>query len=347
MNYIGSKHSIVDFLEESILDFTKGQGKVFCDIFAGTGVVGKRFKSLGYDVIANDIQYYSYVINKHYIENNGCIKFSKLKNLGIEDVFIYLNKLSNYYGCIYYEYTIEGTFNKEYKRQYFTLENALKIDSIRDQIEKWYKKDMINKNEYYYLLTCLLESADKVANTASVYEAFLKKFKRSAQKVMELKPLDIIINNETNNKVYIEDSNELIKKISGDILYLDPPYNKRKYATNYHILETIAFGDYPNIKGKTGIRKDEFKSNFNKKEKVLEAFEQLIKDSKFKYIFLSYNDEGIMSLEEIENIMKKYGEYKRYEKNHKRYKANKDKETTKKTTVEYLHALKRKEDIDG
>lgn len=343
MNYIGSKHSIIDFLEESIIDFTKNEGKVFCDIFAGTGVVGKRFKLLGYDVIANDIQYYSFVINKHYIENNGNINFTKLKELGIEDVFVYLNKLSDYYGCMYFEYTTEGTFTKQYQRQYFTLENALKIDSIRNKIEKWYKKDLINKNEYYYLITCLLESADKVANTASVYEAFLKKIKRSAQKKMEIKPLDIIVNKDTFGKVYIEDSNKLIKKISGDILYLDPPYNKRKYATNYHVLETIAYGDYPNVKGKTGIRKDGFKSDFNNKEKVLESFEEIIKEANFKYVFLSYNDEGIMSLKDIENIMKKYGKYQRYEKNHKRYKANKDKEISKKTTIEYLHALKKGE----
>ncbi len=340
MNYIGSKHSIADFLEESIVDFTKGEGKVFCDIFAGTGIVGKRFKKLGYDVIANDIQYYSYVINKHYIENSDNLMFLKLKDEGIDDVFNYLNKLSGYYGCIYNQYTLEGTFNKAYKRQYFTLENAIKIDSIRDQIDKWYKTEMINRYEYYYLVACLLEAADKVANTASVYEAFLKKLKRSAQKKLELKPLEII-NIKSNSKVYMEDSNKLIRKVKGDILYLDPPYNSRKYDSNYHILETIAYGDYPNVKGVTGVRNSCFKSDFNKKNKVLEAFEDLIKNAQFKYIFLSYNDEGLMSLEQIESIMKKYGNYKRYERYHKRYKANKNKETVKKTTIEYLHALKK------
>lgn len=139
MNYIGSKHSIIDFLEESILDFTKGDGKIFCDIFAGTGIVGKRFKKLGYNVIANDIEYYSYVLNKHYLENNKIPTFSKLKELGI-DVFKYLNELADYYGCMYDKYTYEGTFNKENTRKYFTLENALKIDSIRDRIENGIKQ---------------------------------------------------------------------------------------------------------------------------------------------------------------------------------------------------------------
>lgn len=337
MNYIGSKHSILDFIESSILDFTKEEGHTFCDIFAGTAVVALRFKMNGYDCITNDLQYYSYVLSKHYIENNEEIIFKGLKKIGIDDVFIYLNKLDNYKGFIYNNYTLEGSNS----RQYFTEYNAIKIDSIRNQIEKWYKKGNIVENEYYYLISCLLEAADKVANTASVYEAFLKNIKRSAQNDLELKPLPIPINKKTINKVYIEDSNELIKHIKGDILYLDPPYNARKYSSNYHILETIAYGDYPLIKGKTGVRTDAIRSDYNSSINVKKAFEEIIKNAKFKYIFLSYNDEGIMSLEEIEEILKKYGHYQRYEKNHKRYKANKDKETTKKTTIEYLHALKK------
>lgn len=340
MNYIGSKHSIIDFIEESILDVVGYDKKyTLCDIFAGTGVVGKRFKSIGYNIISNDNQYYSYVINKHFIENNDNITFNKLRLNGIENVFIYLNKLDNYKGFIYKNYTEEGTKDSNYTRMYFTIENAIKIDSIRNQIEKWYKSDLISKFEYYYLLTCLLEAADKVANTASVYEAFLKKMKRSAQNKLEIKELPILINKNTSNIVYKEDCNELIKHICGDILYMDPPYNARKYNTNYHILETIAYGDMPEIKGKTGIRCDGTTSKFNIKNEAINALEDIIKNAKFKYIFLSYNDEGIMNIDDIENIMRKYGTYKRYEKNHKRYKANKDKEVTKKTTIEYLHVL--------
>lgn len=342
MNYIGSKHSIIDFIEEAIVDYSGDvKNKTFCDIFAGTGVVGKRFKELGCNVIANDNQYYSYVINKHYISNNKQITFDKLKKSNIDDVFIYLNKVENYKGFIYKNYTEEGTKDLQYTRMYFTEENAIKIDSMRNQIEKWFKSEQITNDEYFYLLTCLLESADKVANTASVYEAFLKKFKRSAQNKIELKELPILINENTNGKVYKEDCNSLIKNIKGDILYMDPPYNSRKYNTNYHILETIAYGDMPEIKGKTGIRCDGISSKFNSKNEVISAMDDLIKNANFKYIFLSYNDEGIMSIDDIEKIMKKYGEYRRYEKFHKRYKASKNKEIDKKTTIEYLHALKK------
>ena len=87
MNYIGSKHSIIDFIWESIIDVVGDKKNYsFCDIFAGTGVVGRYFKSYGYDIIANDNQYYSYVINKHFIENNDNITFSKLRSIGIDNV---------------------------------------------------------------------------------------------------------------------------------------------------------------------------------------------------------------------------------------------------------------------
>lgn len=345
MNYIGSKHSILDFIEESILDVV-GDDKNYtlCDIFAGTGVVGRRFKINGYNIIANDNQYYSYVINKHFIENNGEITFDKLKKNGIDDVFIYLNKLDNYKGFIFNNYTEEGTKDNDIKRMYFTSLNAIKIDSIRDKIEKWYKEELINSNEYYYLITCLLEAADKVANTASVYEAFLKKTKRKAQEDLVLKELPVVINKDTNNVVYKEDCNQLIKHISGNILYMDPPYNERKYSTNYHILETIAYGDMPEIKGVAGSRCDGIISKFNSRKNALDALEDLIKNAKFKYVFLSYNDEGIMNIDDIKKIMEKYGIYRRYEKNHKRYKASKDKEVSKKTTIEYLHVLIKEEE---
>jgi len=38
--------------------------KIFCDIFAGTGIVGRTFKKEVKQVISNDLEHYSYVLNK-------------------------------------------------------------------------------------------------------------------------------------------------------------------------------------------------------------------------------------------------------------------------------------------
>lgn len=342
MNYIGSKFSILSYIDEVIEDFTKTQKEiVFCDIFAGTGVVSKYFKEKGYNIISNDIEYFSYVILKGLIENSDELKFEKLSKKHI-DPFVCLNGLHGKRGFIYKNYTLEGTKKSEFKRNYFTSENARKIDAIRIKIEKWYKKSLITDGEYFYLLACLLEAADKIANTASVYEAFLKNTKRSAEKVIVIKPLELIFKNK-KYEIYNENSRNLISKIKGDILYLDPPYNTRRYDTNYHMLETIALYDNPKIKGVTGIRvEDTKKSNYCMKNKALLELEELIKNANFKYILLSYNDEGIISIDDIEKMMKKYGKYKRYEKMHKRFKSDNNREYKKNYTIEYIHCLEKK-----
>ncbi len=341
MNYIGSKYSILSYIDEVIEDFVKPKKVVtLCDIFAGTGSVSRYFKEKGYNIISNDIEYFSYVTGKALIENSDELRFSKLYQKHI-DPFICLNGLNGKKGFIYKNYSLGGTKKKEFKRQYFSDENAKKIDDCRMKIEKWKKKRLITDGEYYYLIACLIEAADKVANTASVYEAFLKELKKSAQKPMIVSPLELIFKNK-KYEIYNEDSKELIKKIKGDILYLDPPYNSRKYDTNYHILETIALYDNPKIKGKTGVRiENTKKSNYCLKDKAPLELEDLIKNAKFKYILLSYNDEGIIPIEEIESIMKKYGNYKRYEKRHKRFKADNSREYKKNYTIEYIHCLEK------
>jgi adenine-specific DNA-methyltransferase len=129
---------------------------------------------------------------------------------------------------------------------YFSDENAMKCDAIRIQIEKWREEKIISEEEYYFLLASLLENVDKVANTASVYGAFLKNLKKSAQNIFQLKPANFYLNDD-ENKVYNLDVNDLIKNTSHDVVYLDPPYNTRQYGANYHLLETIAKYDNPKI----------------------------------------------------------------------------------------------------
>ena len=105
------------------------------------------------------------------------------------------------------------------------------------------------------------------------------------------------------------DSNDLIKNIEGDILYLDPPYNERQYSANYHLLNTIALYDNFIPKGKTGLRVYN-RSNYCKKSVVAKELEELVKNAKFKYIFISYNNEELMSEDEVKSIIEKYGKYK-------------------------------------
>lgn len=341
MNYIGSKYSLIDFLETSIdktlklyNETRKPSEMVFADLFAGTGVVSGSFKKQGYSIIANDIQYYSYVITKHMIENNGNLNSERCKQLIDE-----LNRLDGAEGFIYKNYSYGGTEGQEFRRMYFSDYNAKKCDAIRITIENWLQQEKIDEHEYFFLLGSLLNSIDKYANTASVYGAYLKKLKKSALKEMELTALPIM-RGAVECKVYNEDISKLIKNVSGDILYLDPPYNARQYCANYHLLETIARYDNPKITGKTGLRDyTNQKSVFCVKNKVADAFDELIKNAGFKYIFMSYNNEGLMPLETIEKIMKNYGDYKIYTKQYRRFKADNARDCKSDSTTEYLHCL--------
>ena len=351
MNYIGSKLSLLDFLEQSINKVvSKKDNNIFCDLFAGTGAVGSHFKKKGFKVIANDIQYYSYVLNRHYIGNHKLLNFSKLfntisslKNIKLDNrkdfVCSYLNNLVGVKGFIYKNYCLGGTEKKEVQRLYFSDENGMRCDAIRQRIEEWKNKKLINDNEYYFLLTTLLESIDKNANTASVYGAFLKKLKKTALKSLVLKPAELIINDQ-DHEVFNDDINKVVKNIKGDVLYLDPPYNHRQYASNYHILETIAKYDNPEIHGKTGLRNyKEQKSLYCSRVEVKNAFKDLIIKANVKYIFLSYNNEGLMTPNDVKEIMSLKGKYGVFTQEYNRFKADKTENRSFKAnkTVEYLH----------
>ena len=333
MNYIGSKYSLLDFLEttiEKITGYKNGDDFIFGDLFAGTGIVGQTYKAKGCKVIANDIQYYSYVLNKHFIENSCELDRELLDKL---------NALTPVEGFIYKNYC-EGSGSG---RNYFTNENGIKCDAMRIELERLHQSGEISDNLYFYYLSSLINSIDKYANTASVYGAFLKHIKKSAQKSFQLELLPIISGRV--GEVYNEDINELIKRISGDVLYLDPPYNARQYCSNYHVLETIARYDYPKLNGVTGLRDStDQKSKFCSKRMVIDTFDDLIKNVQFKYIFLSYNNEGRMSLDNIKDIMSKYGEYKFFTKEYRRFKADRDenRNIAANSTNEYLHCLIKK-----
>ncbi|MGI8669625.1 MAG: DNA adenine methylase [Aridibacter sp.] len=330
MNYIGSKHKLSKFIKSEIKKVVgEMDDKVFCDLFAGTGAIGRTFKKESKKIIANDFEYYSYVLNRNYIGNHEEIEW-----------FNQVNELENIEG-------IKGFIYKNYclgsgsKRQYFSDENGKRIDGIRQKIEFWKEKKEIDENQYYFLLSTLLENADAVANTASVYGAYLKHLKKSAQKTLQLKPASFDLN-KAEHEVFNEDANSLIKRIEGDVLYLDPPYNARQYGSNYHLLNTIAKYDDFTPKGKTGLRKYK-RSLYCQKREVENVFENLIKNADFKYIFLSYNNEGLLSADEIRKTLSKYGRYDLATIEYQRFKADKTENRNHKAseTLEYLHILEK------
>lgn len=323
MRFIGSKVLLLKEIEK-VIKSNISHAKVFCDIFAGTSTVGRYFKK-DYRIISNDLLYFSYVLQRASIGINQHPKFTRIKEfLGVDPIsFLEIKDiaLTDFIDTPFVYENYSPTEKSE--RRYFTNENALRIDFIRQTIEKWRAEKLITEDEYFYLLAGLIEAIPFISNIAGTYGAYLKHWDKRAYKKLELVKLDLY-NNEKENTCYNQDSNQLIKTIEGDILYIDPPYNQRQYAPNYHILETVARYDNPEIKGKTGLRPyQDIKSKYCVKKDVLNSFNDLIKNANFKHIIVSYSTEGIMSEKEIEETLKTYGNektFKLYKIPYRRYK---------------------------
>jgi adenine-specific DNA-methyltransferase len=300
-NYIGSKYKLLDFLIQSIQGYTGKTIKElssFGDLFCGTGVVTERFIKEGANtIVSSDIQYYSAVVSSVFTDKN--IDKIKIKNIIIE-----LNNLplrepleSDF---IYHNYSVS--------RFYLTKENALKTDIIRQRIEEL--KQSITDEEYNILLKTLLYAVIKVSNVASVFGAFLKTYKKSSKADIHLE--NFFIENLINYDIscefntYCSNIYDILEcTLDLNVVYLDPPYNSRNYSSNYHLLETIAKYDYPNIKGVTGLREEPQENSklFCMKKSAYSEFEKLISCIKSKYIFMSYNSEGILLKEDIIEIL--------------------------------------------
>ena len=337
MRYIGSKLRLTNFIESSIKKYCGEDlsDKVFCDIFAGTGAVGRTFSPMVKKVIANDLEKYSYIAN--YVQLKGYnhevwekffdgIKYAQQH----DDISPIIDINRN----IIEAYTEGGSKN----RLFFSKENGEKIQFTRNRLSLLAKD--FNFNDYFAILYTIMEGADKVANTMSTYGMFASKLKANTLKPVEFKEPKIAENAGSHNEVYIADANELIKEIKGDILYLDPPYNQRRYSSYYFPLNAIAENMAPDTDTKSGVKNDECnKSDYNSKKDVARALEDLIKNADFEWIFLSYNNEGLLSFDEIKSIFEKYGNYWVESTDYQRYKADNSRKQAADSVIEYIHVL--------
>lgn len=304
MRYLGNKTRMINNIDAFISELGI-KGNVFCDLFAGSSSVADYFKDK-YQIIANDLLASSCVFAEAKIKNGSTPKFMKFKKEYGTDPFTYFTNKEYEFSenhFIWMNYSPKG------ERKFFTEEVANKIDGIRLELDELKLKEIIDSNEFNFILASLLETIMGMSNTTGTYEAFLKEWDKRAFKSFNLLPLEMknAKLKSKNNIVYNEDSNSLIKKISGDILYLDTPYTITDYNSAYHLLETIVKYDSPEIRGITGRRvKKADKSKYSTQNKVAEAYEDLIKNASFKHIIISYSTQSLLPIENLLNMLKKY-----------------------------------------
>ena len=303
MRYLGSKAKLIKFIHDTFKKFNI-EGQVFCDLFAGTSCVADSFKG-EYEIIANDFMRYSYCFSKAKLRFGSTPLFENFFSKFNQGIFEWLNENANKksnYSFIYDNYSPIG------ERMFFTESNAKKIDCIRSLIEQLYVEQLVDENEYYFLLASLLDCVTKYSNTSGTYEAFFKFWDNRALKDFVIEPIEFN-QSETIKEctIYQENSNDLLRKIHGDILYVDPPYTVTQYASAYNVLETIALKDVPKIKGVGGKRdKGVCVSNYCYKKKAIYEFEDLFRQAQFTHIVIRYSHQGVVALSELIELAKKF-----------------------------------------
>ncbi|WP_225744451.1 DNA adenine methylase [Marinilactibacillus sp. Marseille-P9653] len=302
MRYLGNKTKLLPFIDEVIKKYNI-TGEVFADLFAGTSAVSDHMKGK-YKIITNDFMYYSFVFSKAKTLNFELPKFEYFINQYLITPFEWLNSRKytpDEHYFIYQNYSPKGD------RQFFIEENAIKIDGMRLDIEELYQEKLLSEAEYYFLLASLLESVTKISNTSGTYEAFFKFWESRSNKPLVLSPLEMenSFSVDLTNISFNEDTNFLIRHIAGDIAYIDTPYTITQYASAYHILETIARYDIPEIAGKTGRRQNGRRmSQYSRKQLAKFAFEDMFRQLNFEHILISYSNQSLVPLDELVDLAK-------------------------------------------
>lgn len=324
MNYIGSKSKLNNWIFQYVDKLIK-PGQVFLDACSGSGAVS-QYAARKYTVIANDNMFFPSCIVKG--------------SIGTEDL---LDELYHHIDVINSLSGQEGLFYKEYSpkadRLYFTEENAALIDDCRFYIE-----NVSNPRIKNVLIYFGLDALSKVSNTAGTHGAFLKHYQERAKFKFKFKLCPIVPGCAS---AYHADVLDLLNKenIKYNLMYLDPPYNTRKYAPNYHLYETFARYDNPKLKGKTGLRanwKEEADSNFCKKNLANQFFNDVFNACKAPYLLISYSSDGLLKVEEMEEILKN-NHYSVSVETHqqKRYKADSNRTYRQDPLLEYLFVAHR------
>lgn len=310
--YLGNKYKLLPFITK-IVNEECPDIKSVADIFAGTGAVSSAF--LNKIITTNDLMYSNYICNFAWF---GPQEYDPRV---VIDHIIRYNAASE---CK------DNYMTENFANTYFSYNDCAKIGFIREDIEQNYRGGSINDRERAILITSLLYAMDKIAKTCGHYDAYRKgaDFDTSLELFVPLAE----VHNNSANKCFNRDANELVREISADLVYIDPPYNSRQYCDVYHLLENIARWEKPDVYGVAKkMNRDGMKSRYCTRD-AAEAFEDLIKHIEAKYILLSYNNMATkgnersnakIADEDIMRILQSKGTVRVFSENYKAFSAGK------------------------
>ncbi|MEE0732076.1 MAG: DNA adenine methylase [Acutalibacteraceae bacterium] len=306
--YLGNKYKLLPFIMRVVTDECADINSI-ADIFAGTGAVSSAFTDK--TIITNDLMYSNFICNYAWF---GAEEYDPQI---IIDCVIKYNSLAD---------LDDNYMTENFSDTYFSRDDCAKIGYIREDIETLYKNGDINTRERAILITSLLYAMDKIANTCGHYDAYRKGVE--FEKTLELFVPLATVENNPENKCFNMDANDLVKNISADLFYIDPPYNSRQYCDAYHLLENVARWEKPEV---FGVARKMDRSSMKSKyctQSATEAFEQLVSDIKAKYILLSYNNmaekgndrsNAKISDEDILRVLREKGSVKVFSESYKAF----------------------------
>ena len=272
--YIGSKTSLLEEINNAIMEYYSDYTFSFMDPFGGTGVVANYFADKGCKVTVNDLLFSNYVAYMAWM-SNGKYSLNKIKKIIGQWNDVDSHRLKSNY------------FSEKFGNKYYDNNDAKKIGYIREVLES--EREQLEEREYYILLASLLYSADKIAHTCGHFESYLKG-SSPIEKGVRL-DIPLIIDKKQKCDIYCKDANALVRDVSADVVYIDPPYNARQYINFYHVLENLALWQKPEeLEGDSmKFKRNHLKSDYSK-AKAPQVFEDLIKNVKAKIIVVSYNN---------------------------------------------------------
>ena len=309
--YTGSKYKLLDWIEELILE--NCEGNIFFDVFAGTGVVSDRMKAHYRKMLVNDFLFSNEIIYKGFF---GSGAFDEAALTVYKEKFQQLNA----------EKLQENYVSENFGGKYFSPNDAKLIGEIREEIEMI--KGDLSDREYCILLSSLVYSMDKVANTVGHYDAY-----RKIEKIDDRFAFELIQPEKTDAEflIYREDANELVRKVKADIAFIDPPYNSRQYSRFYHVLENVVQWKKPELEG-TALKPPSENMSDYCRSSAPKVFADLIENIDVKYIVVTYNNTyhskssssmNKITLEQIREILEKKGSTEIFEKKHPCFNAGK------------------------
>ena len=382
--YLGNKRRLLPFLQDvlsELRDSRRGVGTAaprFLDPFAGSGAVSRLAKLMGFQVAANDWEPYTGVLNSAFLGIDAhALRRGELFGGpgGLRSLLADLNSLyhssvapAQPYISRHFAPAATEAADYRHERLFYTRENALFLDRVREALEERYPAVSAGPAEWSreareksLLLALLILEASTHANTSGVFKAYHKGFGGHSGDAlgrilarMELE-YPLLVDGAAPVEIATGDAAAFLRERSGEILYLDPPYNSHQYGSNYFMLNTLARWDRPPVSGerrpdgtlryKAGIREDwrETRSAFCYRESAPRAFEELFDAADARHIVLSYNTEGIVPLTELLELMEGYGRVQLYGQDYVKYRGGRQSLHRRTRNTEFLLVLTRSE----